>query len=53
MADARRRRRIELARGWRFACTCERCAREADGADESPMKDESRVSDAVNRVEGA
>jgi len=52
VVDARRRRRIELARGWRFACTCERCAKEADGMDEGPARDESRVSDAVNRVEG-
>ncbi|KIM63614.1 hypothetical protein SCLCIDRAFT_1214007 [Scleroderma citrinum Foug A] len=52
VVDARRRRRIELARGWRFACTCERCAKEADGMDEDPARDESKVSDAVNRVEG-
>ena len=27
--ECRRRRRIELARGWRFACGCDRCAEEA------------------------
>ena len=27
--DCRRRRRMELARGWKFACVCERCVREA------------------------
>jgi import receptor subunit TOM20 len=26
---ARRRRRMELARGWRFPCPCERCEQEA------------------------
>jgi hypothetical protein len=26
--EARLRRRKELARGWRFACACERCAAE-------------------------
>ncbi|KAI6152338.1 hypothetical protein BKA82DRAFT_993451 [Pisolithus tinctorius] len=51
--EARRRRRIELVRGWRFACTCERCAQESNGIDEESAKDESKVSDAVKRVEGA
>ncbi|KAI5993657.1 hypothetical protein EDD15DRAFT_2266734 [Pisolithus albus] len=50
--EARRRRRIELVRGWRFACTCERCAQESDGSDEGPAKDESKVSDVVKRAEG-
>ncbi|KIY73922.1 MAS20-domain-containing protein [Cylindrobasidium torrendii FP15055 ss-10] len=27
--DGRRRRRAELARGWKFACSCERCVSEA------------------------
>lgn len=26
--ECRRRRRIELARGWRFACSCSRCEEE-------------------------
>ncbi|KIK29127.1 hypothetical protein PISMIDRAFT_672528 [Pisolithus microcarpus 441] len=50
--EARRRRRIELVRGWRFACTCERCAQESNGSDEEPAKDESKVSDVVKRAEG-
>jgi import receptor subunit TOM20 len=53
--DCRRRRRMELARGWRFACTCSRCAEEAGSGDEAEdqLKDESKVSEAVMRVEGA
>ncbi|KIJ69854.1 hypothetical protein HYDPIDRAFT_184391 [Hydnomerulius pinastri MD-312] len=55
--ECRRRRRMELARGWRFACPCSRCAEEADseaGSEtESEPKDESRVSEVVMRVEGA
>ncbi|KIK82048.1 hypothetical protein PAXRUDRAFT_14928 [Paxillus rubicundulus Ve08.2h10] len=53
--DCRRRRRMELVRGWRFACTCSRCAEEAGSGDttEEQPKDESRVSDVVMRVEGA
>ncbi|KAF8559133.1 hypothetical protein OG21DRAFT_1403580 [Imleria badia] len=52
--DCRRRRRMELARGWAFACTCSQCASEAgpdDDADSEP-KDESKVSDVVSRLEG-
>jgi import receptor subunit TOM20 len=46
---------MELARGWRFACTCSRCAEEAGSGDEAEdqLKDESKVSEAVMRVEGA
>lgn len=29
LADARKHRRLELARGWGFACDCTRCAEEA------------------------
>ena len=29
VADARRRRRQELARGWKFACECSKCAADA------------------------
>ena len=53
--DCRRRRRIELARGWRFACGCERCAEESksmtleDGLSEEQQKDHSRVEDVVNK----
>jgi import receptor subunit TOM20 len=64
--DARRRRRQELARGWKFACECSKCAAdlvttETSGA-ESAGKDgdndlggvpleEARVEEAVARVE--
>jgi import receptor subunit TOM20 len=66
--DARRRRRWALARGWRFACTCEKCLADgaptvtagaaaeagADGSEESEpqMQDESRVTEVVRRAEG-
>lgn len=29
VAEARRRRRQELARGWKFACECSKCAADA------------------------
>ena len=51
--DCRRRRRMELARGWRFACGCERCSEESrpitseDGLSEEQQKDDSRVEDVV------
>ncbi|GBE80037.1 MAS20-domain-containing protein [Sparassis crispa] len=64
LAEARRRRRIELARGWRFKCECTRCveelaaARNAAGeagseseSDVGVQKDESKVEDVVQRVE--
>jgi mitochondrial import receptor subunit TOM20 len=53
--DCRHRRRVELARGWRFACGCERCVEEGksmtleDGLSEEQQKDHSRVEDVVNR----
>ncbi|KZT29328.1 MAS20-domain-containing protein [Neolentinus lepideus HHB14362 ss-1] len=55
--DARRRRRIELACGWRFACTCTKCLAEgAQGgvadSDVPDQKDESKVEEVVQRVEG-
>jgi import receptor subunit TOM20 len=55
--EARRRRRAELARGWRFACVCSRCTSEMagdpDATDEvSSHKDESKVEAVVTRVEG-
>ncbi|KAH7916790.1 hypothetical protein BJ138DRAFT_1131771 [Hygrophoropsis aurantiaca] len=52
--EARRRRRIDLARGWRFACPCSRCIEEnVDGAasDDGHSKDESKVEEVVTRVE--
>ncbi|KAH6914784.1 hypothetical protein BKA70DRAFT_554989 [Coprinopsis sp. MPI-PUGE-AT-0042] len=30
MAECKRRRRVDLVRGWKFACACERCEHEAD-----------------------
>ncbi|PPR02662.1 hypothetical protein CVT24_002145 [Panaeolus cyanescens] len=55
--DCRRRRRIELARGWRFACTCERCIEEANAMTseekqanpEEQTKDESKVEETVKK----
>lgn len=54
--EARRRRRMDLARGWRFACACSRCAEEAaenpaSASEEAPQEDESRVEESVQRVE--
>ncbi|KAK7049748.1 mitochondrial import receptor subunit tom20 [Paramarasmius palmivorus] len=53
--DARRRRRMELARGWRFACGCEKCMEEAvelglEGAD-AKGKDESKVEQSYSNYE--
>ena len=54
--EARRRRRFELARGWRFKCECAKCLAEvADapaGAVEENLgveKDESRLEASVER----
>ncbi|KAJ8517962.1 hypothetical protein ONZ45_g4893 [Pleurotus djamor] len=61
--DARLRRRKELARGWRFACPCAKCAAEAEQAPatvvegETPEveaeepKDESKVEASLARFE--
>ncbi len=54
--QARYRRRKELARGWRFACQCGRCAREAPspsaGEKEIELKnDESKVELIVSQDE--
>lgn len=52
VADARRRRRFELARGWRFPCPCERCVKEGTGAvEEGPTQDGSKVDDAQRRMD--
>ncbi|KAH9482351.1 putative protein lysine methyltransferase SET5 [Psilocybe cubensis] len=53
--ECRRRRRFELARGWRFSCACERCIEEAQAltaeekgsASEEQMKDESKVEASI------
>ncbi|KAG7447519.1 uncharacterized protein BT62DRAFT_986357 [Guyanagaster necrorhizus] len=43
--DCRRRRRIELARGWKFACTCQRCGEETitESDEVATQKDETKV----------
>ncbi|KIM46488.1 hypothetical protein M413DRAFT_24207 [Hebeloma cylindrosporum] len=54
VVECRRRRRYEIARGWRFSCGCERCVEEgkdmtseekANVKDE--QKDESKLEDTV------
>jgi mitochondrial import receptor subunit TOM20 len=56
--QARYRRRKELARGWRFACQCDRCVREAPPSSSAagekellPLKDESKVEPIVSQVD--
>jgi import receptor subunit TOM20 len=53
--QARYRRRKELARGWRFACQCDRCIKEAPppsaGEKEPQLNDESRVESIVSQVD--
>ena len=56
--EARRRRRYELARGWRFKCECARCTTEAGegaeaDADVGVSQDESKVEASVERFERA
>ena len=56
VVQARYRRRKELARGWRFACQCDRCVREApppssDGEKELEIKDESKVEPIVSQID--
>ena len=61
--DARRRRRQELARGWKFACECFKCATDAlvpiEGSDTKEGTDsdlgvpleKAKLEEAVARVE--
>ncbi|KAG6850624.1 hypothetical protein H0H93_010816 [Arthromyces matolae] len=57
IVECRRRRRIELARGWRFACQCSRCAEESselsseEKAAEAELKKDESVVDAAVRHE--
>lgn len=60
--ECRRRRRVELVRGWRFACGCSRCEEEGKAmtveekdaqASETEQKDESMVEASLSRYEGA
>ncbi|KAG1755368.1 hypothetical protein EDB19DRAFT_1891677 [Suillus lakei] len=43
---ARRRRRMELVRGWRFACSCKRCAEEGLEGDVPPPVQVSSITPA-------
>lgn len=56
-AECRRRRRYEIARGWKFACGCARCSDElvsAGPTDElADMKDESKTDHAPQAYEAA
>ncbi|KAG6868758.1 hypothetical protein C0993_011027 [Termitomyces sp. T159_Od127] len=56
--ECRRRRRIELARGWRFACPCQRCIEEGKElsneeklVDATLERDGSKVDAVVSRYE--
>lgn len=57
VAECRRRRRGELARGWRFACTCDRCKQEAEGlsleakggAEAEKERDESKIENTAKK----
>ncbi|KAF7798912.1 hypothetical protein EIP86_010140 [Pleurotus ostreatoroseus] len=56
--EARRRRRYDLARGWRFKCECPRCLAEIEAASEAEKEekldvetDESKIESVVERVE--
>lgn len=64
VVECRRRRRVELVRGWKFACGCARCEEEgkevaAGGQGEGEnagdegveQKDESKVEDSLRRYE--
>ena len=66
VAEARRRRRQELARGWKFACECSKCAADAlvktedpaaevagdvDGNDLGVPLEAAKLEEAVARVE--
>ncbi|KAJ3775697.1 hypothetical protein FB446DRAFT_637401 [Lentinula raphanica] len=54
VVDCRRRRRMELARGWKFACPCERCEREGKelgvSSDEG-VQDASKLEKSLERFE--
>ncbi|KAF8525317.1 hypothetical protein JB92DRAFT_2877469 [Gautieria morchelliformis] len=52
--ECRLRRRKELARGWRFACTCQRCileGQQGSSTGEKNAADESKVEDVVHRYD--
>jgi import receptor subunit TOM20 len=55
VVQARYRRRKELARGWRFACQCDRCIKEAPppsfAGEELQLKDGSKVEPIVSQID--
>ena len=55
IVQARYRRRKELARGWRFACQCDRCINEAPppsfAGEELQLKDGSKVEPIVSQID--
>jgi import receptor subunit TOM20 len=54
VVQARYRRRKELARGWRFACQCDRCTKEApppSAAEDLQLKDGSKVEPIVSQID--
>lgn len=56
--EARRRRRYELARGWRFKCECAHCTPEGDAVEGASGaskygSDESKLEGAIERMENA
>jgi mitochondrial import receptor subunit TOM20 len=54
--ECRRRRRFELARGWKFACACEKCEEEGKEMSEenkaaetqTDVKDGSKLEGSLN-----
>lgn len=44
--DARRRRRQELARGWKFACECPKCAADLIQAENPDAKSSEKADDS-------
>lgn len=53
--EARRRRRLELVRGWKFACTCVKCEEEEKGLSQEQKEEERKdvpEGKDESRVEG-
>ncbi|KDQ20600.1 hypothetical protein BOTBODRAFT_169335 [Botryobasidium botryosum FD-172 SS1] len=50
LVDSRRARRQELARGWRFACECERCVEEAAEIAKAPPSEEKEAEKQKDEV---
>lgn len=49
--DCRRRRRMELARGWKFACPCIKCTEDIGSEAVASTKDDSKLEESVKRIE--